>query len=277
MVVAFEDAPAEGEWLVLYSDGCGPLPFTNPNNIPKLRRIVVNAFARRSLNVGRAFDLSALPDLPRLGLLSLPANGFWLRDWKGRQWRGEGVTPCQLNFDLAATNEVEARELLLRAWSDPQSDARFAWDWARTSRDQKMASLCGYKGQWSELARVMRLVLLCASDIWQRGSAWNWSLHPQFAARGWLVNSSNRRDNSPDAHFAVWQELLFERFVPCFSTETLERHVSAREFWLHAETLQSVRLDTPPTMHERLEARLELRVWLQDKAAPSEIEKLLAL
>ena len=55
----------------------------------------------------------------------------------------------------------------------------------------------------------------------------------------------------------------------------LEQHICAREFWRHAETLENVRVDEPPTMHEQLEARLELREWLEDKATPDEIARML--
>lgn len=277
VVVAFEDAPAEGEWLVLYSDGCGPLPFTNPNNIPKLRRIVANAFGGRALQLARVFEFAQLPVSPRWTWLVAPLGGYWLGDWKDAGWHGrrEKITPFA--FDAPwDTSQDEARERLWRVWNDSSSDARFAWSWAQKNRDQKMAQLCGFDGNWSELERVMRLVLLDTASLWQRGHAWRWSLHHEFAGRGWLFNQFNRSDTTQNLRLTVWQEFLYDHFVPDLRAELME-HVCAREFWQHAGELQNVQLSEAPTMHERIEARLQLREWLQDKAAPNEMEKLLAL
>ena len=247
-----------GEWMVIRTDSIEPVVITNLNNLPKLRRFVGNAFSKHRLNIARLIGLDELA-APQIVLLTSPSNGFWRFDWNPIEWRerSQRVAPFVLDEPLLPT-ESGARELLLRAWKDETSDARFAWNWLQLSRNDQMARLSGYNGEWSELRRVMRLILLCSIQIWNRGESWGWSLHPQFAARGHLVNASNRRDNAPNARFAAWQEWLFARFVPDFGEAMLEQHVCAREFWRQAESLESVRIEAPPTSHEQLEARLGL-------------------
>jgi hypothetical protein len=270
VVCRLEDAPEEGEWLVLQGLS-QPLRSIRRHNEIILRRTVRNAFSRRGLTVGQFLELD-VPRAPGRVLLS-PDLCAWLTDEQNHFARRDASGLFRWKPLLPT---VQLQEQLQREWEQPHSDARFAWGWAQLSRDEKMARVCGFNGNWGELRRVMRLVLLCSGELWNRASSWNWSLHHEFGGRGWLVNFSDRRDTSQSARFAQWQTFLFERFAPDLQSELLKKHLCAREFWRGAGALESVRLDAPPTMHERLEARLELRAWLEGRAMPDEIERLLS-
>lgn len=267
----FEGVSNDGEWLLLQRLS-EPFRSTRQHNEIVLRRTVRNAFSGSGLTVGQFLELD-VPCVPNRVLLT-PTLSAWLADGSNHFVRSEQM--CLFHWTLVASNG-QKREALLNAWNDENSDVRFAWNWAQLSRDERMARLCGFSSNWGDLRRVMRSVLQCASLLWEHGRAWSWTLHREFNHHGWLFNPFDRRDTAFASHLRHWQEWLFGWFVPSLHTEWLERHVCAREFWSGAQSLESVRVDAPPTMHERLEARLELREWLQDKTTPSQIDKLLAI
>lgn len=275
LVCHFEDAPDDGEWLVLYSDGRGPFPVTRPDSWTKTRRIVRDSFARHHSNVGRVV-LFAEQEAPRLTLLLPPSRGEWLEGWGTGELSRIKTTPFVLSRSIEQATEAEAADILKRDWSDENSDARFAWNWALLSDEEKVALVCGFDGNWSEVKRLMRRILQQTSALWESGSAWSWTIHHEFGAHSWLVNLSNQTDRSQSARLNRWGEWLFAHFFATFQTQLIKNHSCVSQFWEHVISLAVVQLSEPPTMHERLEARLALREWLEGKAAPDEIERLLS-
>lgn len=288
VVCAFEDEPDDGEWLLAHSLA-QPYVLTNPENrlrirckvhsstereffmglkrrtITRLTRAVTNAFAGRGIHVVRAFELHELPHEPR-NVFLLGAQALWF-------WRRTPFSPSFSAFDVQGE---QARELLLREWNDPNSDTRFAWEWPQWNDEERKLLCCGFKGDFSEMARVMRWVLTGAQTLWEAGSGWTWTIHPEFASRGYVTNFSDSGRHLA-LSLSAWQEWLFAYFAPDWRADWMESHECVQGFWRRIGALESVRMDEPPTMHERLESRLQLREWLQDKAAPDQIEKLLAL
>lgn len=92
-----------------------------------------------------------------------------------------------------------------------------------------------------------------------------------------MWNHSHRDVEVSDLGFdpGPWERLVLRCFASNWRTDWIAQHLCVREFW-QWRNLFEVELDAPPTSHELLEARLELREWLEHNAAPDEIERLLS-
>lgn len=292
VVCALEDEPQAGEWLVVRSlkqlyrldhpeglrkiccrvQGASEREFSfglKRRTLTRLRRVVSNAFAGRGIFVARAFALGELPREPRFAVL-LDAHAAWC--WRSNLATG---TPFDPGFSSLAHGEGRGRELLLGEWNDEGSAARFAWEWAGWNDEKRKALCCGLEGDLGELARVMRWVLICSEPLWNIGSRWVWTIHPEFAARGYVTNFHD--SGRPFMLcLSAWQELLFACFAPGWRADWLERHECVRDFWRRTGALESASMDEAPTQHERLEAHLCLREWLQ-RNAPERLSELLLL
>ena len=285
VVCAFEDEPDDGEWLLVHSLAQAYF-LTNPQNLLRLRckvlsstqreffmalkrrtatrltRAIANAFAGRGIQVVRAFELHELPHEPRLVFL-LGAQALWY-------WQKTSFSPSFSAFDVS---EKQARELLLREWNDENSDTRFSWQWPQWNDEERKVLCCGFEGDLRDMARVMRWILTGAHQLWEAGSGWTWTIHPEFASRGYVTNFSDS-GRPLILTLSAWQEWLFAYFAPGWRADWMERHECVQGFWRRVGALESVRMDEPPTMHEQLEAKLDLREWLRENA-PDEVERLL--
>ena len=66
---------------------------------------------------------------------------------------------------------------LLDEWEDEQSDARFAWNWASWSGDERLRQLSGIPQYFAALERQMKLILRASTALWRA----NERLHGTFA------------------------------------------------------------------------------------------------
>jgi len=293
LVLSFPDAPEDGEWLLcngerdiytlgnpahllrfhtLYGGVREHLAALNPRRVEKVRAIIEGALGRtkQGLQVVRSVELFGLPHPPRIALL-WPTKGVWFNSW---QPQDDAVTPFSItDFDLDSQG-ASASEWLQSQWDAPDSDARFAWQWASWSEKERVGRSCGSQFDAREVQQVMKWVLFGADALWRRAANWEWALQPDYASYGWL-RSWPEGDVGLDTHLSAWQEWLFAFLAPAWSADWLE-YLCVREFWGQRNLVEVV-LEVAPTMHERLEARLELRAWLQGKATPDEVERLLSI
>jgi len=296
LVLSFPDAPEDGEWLLcngerdIYTLGnpAHLLRFhtvyhphsreleewaeLSPRRVEKVRSLIERALGetRKGLRVVRAVELPDLPHAPRIALL-WPSKGIW---FENRQPQHDQITPFVApGFDFWSQG-ASAPAWLQWQLNDPDSDARFAWQWASWSEKERVWRSCGSQFDAREVQQVMKWVLFGADALWRRAANWEWALQPDYASYGWL-RSWPERDVGLDTHLSVWQEWLFAFLAPAWRADWLE-HLCVREFWGQRNLVEVV-LEVVPTMHERLEARLELRAWLQGKATPDEVERLISI
>ena len=293
LVCAFEDEPEYGEWLVMASNRApqfvgsphrlrfnrvvfdvatrqvSSTPDLKEQRLDKLQSIVRRAFVGDNFRVARLLELPDLPDEPRMALWCV-AESLWCSGWQS-----QNATPFQFSVSPLYLNPQHAGERLMLDWNEPESDARFAWGWAQWNDEQRRAQLSGFDGDSQQLERVMTWILLGAKPLWELESGWTWSLRPNEETGGWLWNNAYS-DAEPGPILDKWQKWLLSRFAPRWRADWIEKYSCVKQFW-GWRALAEVQIDEPPTMHEQLESRLQLRQWLEDNAAPDEIEALLAL
>ena len=186
------------------------------------------------------------------------------------RWNTDGNKARQ----MASLPPLELLELVRASLLEPRGDAVLAREFA-VLRGFPRHKLClpttrGDYEQWKQLL--------------------HWYLQSHFPTKAQgkarlKIDLRNPRQNSidkwliggacsvfgPDAtRFCDWTR---HYFAPQLDTEYLKR-CSAAAHWSNRTLTLGVGA-TSPTQHERLEALLQLRDWLADKATPAEIEALL--
>ncbi len=192
--------------------------------------------------------------------------------------------------DLKIASDAELSQQILLWLEDPHSDCSFAYHWSQRPYEERIASAIEFKqGTWAEFARVLQLL------------AWNedriWEVRKTMASLG-VSFSKKPRSNSQamrgteqyelEVDVDVWDEtqlsshlkrgldILHSYFCPYISPAVENTSIFRRNSRSSPRyTLGYSFPLEPPTQHERLEARLQLRDWLQDKVAPEEIPFLL--
>lgn len=269
VVCSLEEDVNEDEWLLLQPSG---FPFTSPK--PKdgviLGRAVRNAFAGNGLVVGRFLDFSGSVEPPNRVLIGANGSCHWL--FSHRPFEAV-LFDWNLSAMLLEPLPLVENELW-REWQNTESDARFAWNWARWSYHERLSRLCNSIVDTSELSPLMKAILQCSLTLWDSGPAWIWGLPRDPTQHTRLYNPGFVKSASHPPDVLRWQECLYAYFVPALRQDWLDSHRCARKFWNEQRELARVQVDEPPTSHERLEARLQLRQWLEQNA-PEQIDKLL--
>ena len=154
-------------------------------------------------------------------------------------------------------------------WSEPGSDARFAWQWANWNEEERIARSGIAKSAADEAEQVMKWILT-SSSVWGRCS-WSLNWNENERKTSWRLYDYDQMADVDSDVLDEWQQWLWSRFFSGWRGDLLEQHECAREFW-RFHTLVEVETDQPPTMHEQLEAKLQLREWLERNATANEIE-----
>lgn len=124
----------------------------------------------------------------------------------------------------------------------------------------------------AELERVMTQILALSEPLWQLDTGWSWTIYPNQVAQSRLRPLSHQNlELKPSLE--RWEKFLLSYFAPNWRADWIDGYKCAAEFW-QRRWLAGVHIQQPPTMHERLEARLQLRQWLEQNA-PEQIDKLL--
>ncbi|RYX86524.1 hypothetical protein EON83_02310 [bacterium] len=155
----------------------------------------------------------------------------------------------------------------------------FAFRWANMSRREHFELAYPLqRGTYSEWIRMCDLFLR-ALDIWTEKEAhkleFNVSISDGAISANWFPGEAGNyriaRENCFQK-FAYWSHHYFS---PTLDDELCGRYSCAAE-WANGPISVVRGSLNPPTLHERLEARLKLTEWLADKATPEEIEQLLS-
>ncbi len=277
---AFYQTGTSERWFCRYAatDDCSDKPCNkikfSARGEEKFRSIVRRAFAFNNADWGviRLIQLPQLPNKPRV-VADFVDSLCWCPT-------PDPLWPNLVPFRLLsaptalAPTENAAQQQLLSAWNDKSSDAYFAWNWAILSQKERYSLLTGFDGDWQELQTVMRLILTGASTLWREETALEWVFRP---TEPWSnLDSGTDNEEAADVIVEAWHPILQSYFAPSWQENRLATHICVEQFWSQCGILRSVSIDSPPTAHEQLEAKLALRDWLADKATPAQTARLLA-
>ena len=152
----------------------------------------------------------------------------------------------------------------------PEADVHFARTFASQTTSQRHNHLWNWKrGNADELARVLRLAFLSQEELWRHVSGASWEVDPgRDINRQWRggrlhsVVGGSAPDTLPGLKSALLHVL--EWFGPQRNTDLEHKHLSLKR--LAAATRQwHINIEArEPSAHERLEAMLEWRAWLEE-------------
>ena len=174
---------------------------------------------------------------------------------------------------------TELLERVVEQSRDDSSETHFAFWWATLSTakhfDLMLPLARGTYQEWQKICRLLPTIFISWVDNFDA------KLYARFVADGSVESNFYQQsgrafqqeiENSPLQQLARW---LHEYFSPQPNEELSARYPCARQ-WLkpNNRAVCEVRIDRP-SQHERIEALLQLRDWLRDKATPADIEALL--
>lgn len=305
LVCTFEDDTKDGEWVVRQSS---PVPYWvketadgfwdlwswgederlnkyisatkfDAEALEELRSNIKRAFKNDALEVARLFELP-FARAPRIAMWAQTRSTWY------DEWNLKSLTHFKLPQSLLQFNERQAREYLLGEWHDTSSDARFAWQWSQYHGQECLMQYSGIREYFTELERIMKLILIASTYLWQVDSYWLWDFTP-WEEKEQLLDPSkastppslNNRTSRPylQSNLHLWNCYLLQSYTPKWKEEWIGKH----ECIGHTMKLKeraNVRLimNSPPTAHQQLEAKLALRDWLKGKATPEQIAQLMA-
>jgi hypothetical protein len=197
-------------------------------------------------------------------------EGAWL-DAHGR---------VDVQFDVSFEPEVWNDALLLwdkvqQERAAPDSDMNFAAYW-RKSGGQKWSLFFEEEEHYTTLLQVAETVL------WEFGDQMNWiesNWRVSHAAPGGayvnsLIGGTMKHSERLERLLSSWSHFFAFEFLPAATQKARQRHRCLELFFHKGTSFIEVDLSRQPTQHERIEARLRLREWLE-RNAPNEVERLL--
>ena len=291
---AFEDDETDGEWLVtngrppyrldradklLYRTTVFDVKTHQPQEVyrwkdeskARMEEMVKRGFEGERNSVARVLDIGGIPQEPRLALWCR-AYCLWISGTQHWNW-----VEFEQAADLFLMSQTRAHELLLDQWNQPDSPARFAWDWARLSDEERFHQIAP-GCDWDELKRVMTMVLRSNTRLWQTDACLWWSFIPvtETGELEGVLHEYERNFDVLDDTMRRWNRWLIKHFARHWRADWFRQYSCVRDFvGLQHEKLGAVTIEQAPTAHEQLEAKLQLREWLRNKATPAEIKPLL--
>ena len=273
---------AERNFIVTRPDGAPQIWSVKPQQ-PKIERLGYRLVRGPSSWFGLA---SVLVLEPRAGQTRAPValiEGLWgvLPDgsWgdntshvRGAWLDAEFARPVYFRFDRAP----DARAELERAMGAGEP-MEWAWRWINAAPAQRAEMWDVEELRRLELERLMRCVLWCLPELWAQcgrvslSYSWKYVVHFWFHAweAGSIRSAEPQFSGCTDALIAAWGKAFLCHFFPL-------QHLELLEFNSDLAALKPKMTDYiyPPTMHQRLEAQLEVRDWIA-RHAPNEMEQLL--
>lgn len=189
-------------------------------------------------------------------------------------------SPCAR--ELSLPNRTRFVEPVTQRFREAGDDLRFAYDWANASRFEQLSLVWPLtNGTYEEWEHIVRLHAI-ATLRWPDDSGWHLYRSVRMTGKGTSAFHSDPRARNSRYQKAV-QQASYNRFLawahryfsPVRNDELCARF-SCVEFAAKADTsVCEIRATQAPTQHERMEALLQLREWLEGKASPDEIALLL--
>lgn len=217
---------------------------------------------------------------PWRAFVAANGSGCWLALREEDLW--DETDPFRLamgqNASLLDWSAREVRTLLLQDLARPQSDARFALDWAHlTQTEQEDRSLCVRQGSVWQLRDLLSCALLIEREVQKRDALWSWEVEPEereWSGLNWSHPDSMAEWVPVPLRLRAWKQEILAHFGPDINADLRRRHVCVAKSTGNYSFLMRIEVQTP-THHERLEAALRLRDWARGKIAPRKLQLLL--
>ena len=235
------------------------------------------AFKHDLFCVARVFQLPA-PHNSNIAALT-KTRCVWHGDWSF-------FSPAvfQSSHPYADLSEARARAQLFSEWKNESSDARFAWNWASWSGDERLRQLSGIPEYFADLESRMKLILQASTQLWRDNTRLLWRFYPwaerengaEHQRRCLPIDLSNGTA-LVENNLYQWRSLLLKNYEPQWCDKWAAQHqcvnttIQAKE-----RGFAEIQFHQPPTAHEQLEAKLALRDWLRNAATPDVAAGLLA-
>lgn len=233
---------------------------------------------------GRVGRLLALPDpMPPHSavLVGVSASRFWL-PMNDSASDTETTHSAKWAGDLWELTEKELGNLLLPDWANATSMPRRAWEWHRLdSVEKSWSQLKWINGSRQELENLTRAMAHSDTQFWGEHSFWatNYQLFADgkskvhsLRGRGLFTTMPPPRIVRLGQIFLDYNRSHLQR--PPLLPPLLPPLTPARGFSPDGDAFLHLRFSAP-SQHEKLEAHLLLRTWLQDKISAQEIEHLM--
>jgi len=222
--------------------------------------------------------------MPAMNLFLTPNYGSWMVADEERGLRNYAPhfswsphLSTNTNF-LIGTPDKQMVKVIDDLRNDAASEANFAWHWMQKGWNEQVRSVAKFKnGDQDELIEVMRwMSQLLASDLsgewpvqWNvfLGRSVDMHLSESVRKRGqfsYLLSSLNWDKDVFSPNVEEWLDIVHSHFLPAYDADAerfpvIKNVLRADGFYFQVEVNE-------PTQHERLEARLHLREWLEKNA-----------
>lgn len=186
------------------------------------------------------------------------------------------ATPFAIDVDILGLTSSEARDWVEGQRRQEDSALSLALRFHRMTREERLCHVLGfgdeeeYRSRRAQLERLMQLALWSHSAIWKKNETVGWRIGARHGFQiteeqdhGWWNNELQ------PPHLEKWAS-WFRRFGPLVPDL---RSVTFEHFWNGVEHLAQTSADAP-TMHEQLEAKLELRDWAREHLPPDEFAEM---
>lgn len=185
---------------------------------------------------------------------------------------------------LASANCDDWKRRFESELNTSDSDVNFSLYWANLTFQQRADAVINFRhGYYSQLIQIMTWVLLSDSGISWTTFPWCWRFcflenHDSFWQHIWNSNweagSFNQQDTSCFCN--LWREGILGWFGVSINKRLIKAHYCVDRFCGEKDGVRLMQVEvSPPTQHERLEARLQLRDWARGKV-PDELLKTLS-
>lgn len=227
---------------------------------------------------GQAVRLLALPkpSAPHQNVL-VGINEFRFYFVEGAYEYTETKYSADLKGALWQISDAELRSRLMPDWNDANSLPRRAWEWHRLgSLERNWSQLVWQRGSQRELENLTRSMAHSDTKFWDKHEWWatNYEIRADGTSKVHSVRGPSFCLYKPPTRIAVLGRLFLNSMSATLQRPPLmpptmpDRSFSPNGYaFLHLPF-------TAPSQHERLEATLSLRDWLQDKLAPEPIDLL---
>lgn len=227
----------------------------------------------RSLFLSERFEPRQSGELARFEVFLSP-HGWGL--WRQLSWNESPLSYQQSEFAFPPVPagelaRVEAAKLLSRLFCqhEESADFRFAREFLTLSEEEQTAHLWSWKrGDLAQMQSVLRTALLAQDELWREPRALTWRIDLWRQEPFAQLVCEQARTNVP-IRMPALLEKAFQRALACFGPqiqhEEHARHLSLTHLFNTQHQKLRVLIEVrEPSAHERLEAMLEWREWLEE-------------
>ncbi len=184
------------------------------------------------------------------------------------------------SMNMLRTSHVLFRQQIWNQWVAPKAQLKDAVLWAQFDESQRNAFIYRCEnGSWAQLRELASSVLRVRihSQQTQIEARYLWNLVDPGSVIEIGARQSNLSALSDDPALPIWRAALVKQFEPVniLRNESEDQSLPRYSYLYLAHHQQASIEVAAPTMHETLEAQLQLRDWAHAHFAPAEAARLL--